>query len=70
MIASIQELKKRDDDLEIENAALRRDSTPTKKRTPDHLFRNSSPAIGEGGGTEAVNPLSPQPFPPPIPRNP
>ena len=32
MIASIQELKKRDDDLEIENAALRRDFDTYKER--------------------------------------
>ena len=34
MIASIQELKKRDDDLEIENAALRRDFDTYKATHP------------------------------------
>ena len=34
MIASIQELKKRDDDLEIENAALRRDFDAYKAAHP------------------------------------
>jgi hypothetical protein len=34
MIASIQELKKRDDDLEIENAALRRDFEDYKEAYP------------------------------------
>ena len=34
MIASIQELKKRDDDLEIENAALRRDFDAYKASHP------------------------------------
>jgi hypothetical protein len=34
MIASIQELKKRDDDLEIENATLRRDFENYKEEHP------------------------------------
>ena len=34
MIASIQELKKRDDELEIENAALRRDFDTYKEAHP------------------------------------
>ena len=34
MIASIQELKKRDDELEIENAALRRDFNAYKETHP------------------------------------
>ena len=34
MIASIQELKKRDDDLEIKNAALRRDFEDYKEAYP------------------------------------
>ena len=34
MIASIQELKKRDDDLEIENATLRRDFNAYKSAYP------------------------------------
>ena len=34
MIASIQELKKRDDDLEIQNAALRRDFDAYKPAHP------------------------------------
>ncbi|MGP0001308.1 MAG: hypothetical protein ACLPKW_26695 [Acetobacteraceae bacterium] len=34
MIASIRELKKRDDDLELENAALRRDFNAYKEAHP------------------------------------
>jgi hypothetical protein len=34
MIASIQELKKRDDELEVENAALRRDFEVYKEAHP------------------------------------
>jgi hypothetical protein len=34
MIASIQELKRRDDELDIENASLRRDVNASKEAHP------------------------------------
>jgi hypothetical protein len=56
MIASIQELKKRDDDLEIKTRPSAATSTPTNPRTPDRR----APRPSAGAIVNRPNPFLPK----------